>query len=64
MRRNSSPSGSSPEPTHSGGGLLSHVFNVSGLASLPLIGARLAARGVPHFHVDGAQSFGALAVDL
>ena len=44
---------------------LSHVSNVSGLAlPLPSIGARLAARGVPHFHVDGAQSFGALAVDL
>ena len=53
MRRNSRPSGSGPEP-RTRVVALSHVSNVSGLAlPLPLIGARLAARGVPHFHVDG-----------
>lgn len=44
---------------------LSHVSNVSGLAlPLPVLGKRFAELGVTHFHVDGAQSFGALAVNL
>ena len=63
-RRNSSPLWKQPLSPRTRVVALSHVSNVSGLALLPLIGARLAARGVPHFHVDGAQSFGALAVDL